>query len=51
MRERVMEALTRFAGFQAENEHEARTQSLADAVLAHSRAELELDCRLEHPHD
>ncbi len=39
MRERVMEALAAAAqGTQAENEHEARTQSLADAVLAHSRA-------------
>ncbi|MEC8001748.1 MAG: UvrD-helicase domain-containing protein, partial [Pseudomonadota bacterium] len=39
MRERVMEALDAAKqGIQAENEHEARTQSLADAVLAHSRA-------------
>ena len=39
MRERVMEALAvAKLGIQAENEHEARTQSLADAVLAHSRA-------------
>lgn len=39
MRERVMEALAAAKqGIQAENEHEARTQSLADAVLAHSRA-------------
>ena len=39
MRERVMEALDAVKqGIQAENEHEARTQSLADAVLAHSRA-------------
>ena len=39
MRERVMEALDAAKqGIQAENEHEARTHSLADAVLAHSRA-------------
>lgn len=39
MRERVMEALDAAKqGIQAENAHEARTQSLADAVLAHSRA-------------
>ncbi len=39
MRERVMEALDAAKqGIRAENEHEARTQSLADAVLAHSRA-------------
>ena len=39
MRERVMEALDAAKqGIQAENEHEARTRSLADAVLAHSRA-------------
>lgn len=39
MRERVMEALAAAKqGIQAENEHEARTQLLADAVLAHSRA-------------
>ena len=38
MRERVMDALdTAKQGIQSENEHEARTQSLADAVLAHSR--------------
>ena len=39
MRERVMEALDAAKqGIQAENEHEARTYSLADAVLAHSKA-------------
>ena len=38
MRERVMQALDSVSqGFQPENEHEARTQSLAEAVLAHSR--------------
>ena len=38
MRERVMEALdaARLGG-RAENEHEARTQTLADAVVTHSR--------------
>ncbi|MEC8158320.1 MAG: UvrD-helicase domain-containing protein [Pseudomonadota bacterium] len=39
MRERVMEALDAAKqGIQSENEHQARTHSLADAVLAHSRA-------------
>lgn len=38
MRERVMEALqSAEQGFQPENEHEARTHSLADAVLAHAQ--------------
>ena len=37
MRERVMEALQSAEhGFQPENEHEARTHSLAGAVLAHA---------------
>jgi ATP-dependent helicase/nuclease subunit A len=38
MRERVMEALDAARqGIRTENEHEARTQTLAEAVLAHSR--------------